>query len=252
MASPPTRALRPSGLLRARVLAAMAVAAPGKHESGITDVLGRLCRTLVVELSVSGAAVNVMGSDPAAQAVAGSSDPRSARLDDLQFTTGEGPCHEAFSSRRPVLVADLVNEPRWPGYCAAALDHGVRAVFAFPLQVGAVRLGVLDVYSEEARSLSELALALALAFAEIATESLLSVGSPGHRTTLEPGLGSSLGSRAQIYQAQGMVMVEHEIPLVDALVRMRGYAFAHQRSLSDVAEEIVGGRLRLERDPVLS
>ena len=57
----------------------------------------------------------------------------------LQFSLGEGPCFEAYRTRRPVLIPDLaaVAPTRWPGYAMAAHDHGVRAVFALPLQVGA-------------------------------------------------------------------------------------------------------------------
>jgi hypothetical protein len=45
-----------------------------------------------------------------------------------------------------VLIADLARDAltRWPAYAPAAREHGVQAVFAFPLQIGAARLGTLD------------------------------------------------------------------------------------------------------------
>jgi hypothetical protein len=45
----------------------------------------------------------------------------------------------------PVLILDL--EPvteRWPGFAPAAVAAGTRALFAFPLQAGAIRVGVLS------------------------------------------------------------------------------------------------------------
>lgn len=78
------------------------------------------------------------------------SDPTADLLEDLQFGLGEGPCVEAATSGRPVMVTD-VHDPeqtvRWPVYAAAVVERSaVRAVFALPLQWGAVNLGALDLY----------------------------------------------------------------------------------------------------------
>jgi GAF domain len=232
--------------LRAHVLASMATAAPVGGEGGPTGVLNRVCRTIVAELGVMGAAVNLMSSGSAAEAVVGSSDAVSARVDDLQLTVGEGPCHEALATCRPVQAANLALETRWPGYCSLAQEHGVHAVFAFPLQLGAVSLGVLDIYAAVPTTLDEGQLSLALAFAEIATETLLHKARPGRESFLDPGIRTAIGSRAEIYQAQGMVMIDLGTSLVDALVRIRAFSFGHHRSLGDVAHDIVTGTLRLD------
>ena len=88
---------------------------------------------------------------------------------------GEGPCLAAFASRRPVLVPNLSEAATttWPGYGPAAHDHGVRAVFAFPLQVGAARLGALDVYRDQPGALSAWALSRALTYADVAMQTVL-------------------------------------------------------------------------------
>jgi len=227
----------------------MVVAAPlPDDETGPTGALNRLCRTAVGELGVSGAAVNLMSPVAGSEAVVGSSDALSTRVDGLQFSLGEGPCHEAFTTGGVVQVTDLASDPRWPGYVSEAQECGVHAVFAFPLQVGAARLGVLDVYDDVPRVLSEADLAMALVFAEIATETLLQMSATGDLRLLEPGLRSSVGSRYQIFQAQGLVMVRHDISLVEALVRMRGLAFARRLELSDVARDILAGSLDVELD----
>lgn len=234
--------------LRARVLSAIAVSQPRPGEAGTTGILNRLCRTIVAELDATGAAVNLMAGPSHAQAVVGRSDDRSAAVDDLQFTVGEGPCHDAARTGRVVHSRDLATETRWPGYCSAAQEHGVRAVYAFPLQVGAVSLGVLDVYDDRPRGLDRAGLALAFAYADIATESLLHDNGPGS-SSVDPGLRTALGSRAQIYQAQGIVKVDHDITLGEAMVRIRGFAYGSRRALADVAADIVAGTLTLPDAP---
>jgi hypothetical protein len=151
-----------------------------------------------------------------------------------------------------VLAPDLAAATtRWPGYAPAALQHGVRAVFALPLQVGASRIGALDVYREESGPLSAPAFTQALAFADVAMTTLLDV-QERPEVSGEPDLGAVLGEAVAgplvVYQAQGMVHVQLGVPLAEALSRLRAYAYAHDRDLSDVAQDVVARRLVLEAD----
>ena len=148
----------------ARVRALIAEESAGSEGApGAAGGLRRLCRALVRALPASGAGVSVM-TDHDTQGLAAASDGTSSLIEELQFTLGEGPCLDAHASRRPVLASDLSGEPatRWPAYSAAAQEQGVRAVFAFPLQIGAARLGVLDVYRHEPGALTRPELAQAL------------------------------------------------------------------------------------------
>lgn len=92
-------------------------------------------------------------------AVAAASDQASALVEDLQLTLGEGPRLDAWTSGAPVLAGDAAAMARWPEYAPAAHELGVRAVFAFPLQVGAAPVGVMDLYRDAAGALSRAALA---------------------------------------------------------------------------------------------
>ena len=216
---------------------------------GVAGALQRLCRSLTTQLSVMGAAINLM-SAAGSEGVVAASDRRSHTIDELQFTTGVGPCHDAHAAHRPVLTPDLAAAGAgWPGYAAAAAAAGVGAVFAFPLHVGAAGFGVMDVYAERPGALDERQLAMALTFAQIATEIMVD----GHLTSpggeLEPTLGAALDSRGEIHQAQGMMMVSLEVSPAEALARMRAYAFAHDLPLIDLAREIIAGREHLNGDP---
>jgi AmiR/NasT family two-component response regulator len=57
-----------------------------------------------------------------------------------------------------------------------------------------------------------------------------------------------LHGRAEIHQATGMVLAQLGVSAQDALARMRAYAFAEQRLLSDVARDVVSRRLRFTQD----
>jgi hypothetical protein len=174
-------------------------------------------------------------------------DGSAAMLEDLQATLGEGPCIDASRDGQPVLQSDLAatGTTRWPGFTAAALEKGIAAVFAFPLQVGAIRLGVLDLYRDTAGPLDRPQLAAALDFAEAATTILLYLqnkATPGE--PLHPALAEAVESRREIHQATGMISVQAGVGLADALLRLRAHAFSSELPLLEVAKAVVDRRLR--------
>jgi hypothetical protein len=213
----------------------------------IMDKLQRLCASAVQSLSASGAGVSLIGEDGTHNA-ASASDPATENIEELQFTLGEGPCVDAFVSRRPVLVPDLADGAmsRWPLYAPAVYETGVRAVFAFPLQIGAARLGVLDVLRTRSGMLTDEETTSALAIADIAVHLLLD--SREHATPDTDGLDGVVEDRAQLFQAQGMVMVQLGVTLAEAMVRIRAHAFGEGRRLHDIAADIVARRLRFDPD----
>ena len=217
------------------------------HQSPLLDMLHRLCGAAVRDLDVSGCWVRLMtGPEPPGAGAA--SDATSQALEELQFTLGEGPCVDAFSSRHPILNGDLEapDGRRWQVYGPAALKLGARAVFAFPLQLGAVRLGVMGLYGDHPGGLTAGAICRALAFADVATEAVLDAQALADQGAAPPGVDEAMDHYAELYQAQGMVMIQLGINLVDAMVRLRAYAYSHDRRLGEVAHDVVSGRLRLD------
>lgn len=215
--------------------------------AGIGGQLRRLCGAAAGAMSACGAGVGVLERD-GLRAVSAGSDPASEQLEDLQFLLGEGPCVDAVAARRPVLVPNLDDTAmrRWPGYAPAVRDRGICAVFAFPLQVGAARLGAMDVFRTAPGALSPRELRFALLFADVAVTTLLD----GQDDALDGALGGleeQVTHHAELFQAQGMVMAQLGVSITEAMVRIRAYTFAENRDLHDVAADIVHGRLHLDR-----
>jgi hypothetical protein len=223
------------------------VRAEHSHEDTIVDALRRLCRAVARDLGLSGAVVNMLTS-AGANAVVAAADEASLRLGQLQLEYGEGPGQECFDLGRPSLVPDMAAVGRWPGYGAAAHAAGVGAIFVFPLQVGAARFGLLTLFAEKRRELTHDELERCLGFASFATELL--IDGPGARVDghLDPDLVEALDLRTEVYQAQGMVMVQLDITLNAALARMRATAYSRGVDLGQLSADIVAGRSQLTDD----
>jgi hypothetical protein len=212
------------------------------HAGGLSGLLERVCFAVVPVLSASGAGISMMTAD-GTRGVCIASDPVSQQIDDLQFVLGEGPCMEAFRHRRPVLVTDVAGSTtRWPLYAPAARHGGAGAVFAFPLQVGGARLGVLDVFRHDAGPLTGDQLTDALLFTDVTVSAVLD-RQESTGTGRSGDLDAAIRHRAELFQAQGMVMVQLGVPLAEAMVRLRAHAYARDRRLDELARDVVAGRI---------
>lgn len=209
---------------------------------GLGAVAARKCARV---LGVSGVAVSVLVSGGSGDVV-WRTDGVSVRLDDLQFTLGQGPGVDAAVSGELVLEPDLAAVPvqRWPVFTPAALELGVRAVFAVPLQIGAIRLGVLLAHRDEAGPMDGGMLTDLLTFANAATEAVL--GPATARSEPQWLSDQPFGYRAEVHQATGMISAQLDVTQGEALIRMRAHAFSHRRALADVAADVVARRMRFD------
>jgi len=215
-----------------------------------TSLPARLCAECLAALPVTGVALALMTDDGPSGVVLAATDARARQLEELQFALDEGPCVEASRADHPVLHPELTatGSVRWPRYGAAALNAGVHAIFAFPLRVGTVRIGVLDLYRDTPGHLTAIELADGLAFADAAIVLLLYLQDhPGpdgeHAALTEP-----IDSRAEIHQATGMITIQLGISLTEALLRLRAHAYDSGQTVTEVAAEVVGRRLHFDND----
>jgi ANTAR domain/GAF domain len=214
-----------------------------------------VCAAAAASLDVSGAWVIAGDGTKPGQAMC-ATDLVSESLAEVQITLGEGPCHDAAVLGVPVLAADLADGAghRWAVFAEAAARAGAAAIFAFPLRIGAIRVGVLGFYRDKEGSLDTFQLGDALILADTATMLLLDA-EVGQTDDLLPGAAPVSQSPdlaahdAEIAQATGMLTEQLEVSITEAFARLRAYAYAQDRRLSDVAHDIVSHRLRLDPDP---
>lgn len=206
--------------------------------------VGVVCDVVVEQVRVDAAAVTVRSTARAQELVAATGQ-LAREIEELQYTVGEGPGVEAFDIRGPVLVADLTSmAEQWPGFADAATGNGAAAVFAFPLQTGAIRLGTLDLYRQRPGGLSPHELADAAALAELATTALLT---DTRGADIAPwARGTSPGHYDDVNIATGMLAAELRISLEDAFLRLRAHAFSHNQPILDVSRAILARELRLD------
>ena len=207
-----------------------------------------LCSACVDLLEVTGVGITIMSGQHSGPVC--SSNERSADLEDLQFALGEGPCQDAFSSGDPVLTPQLDDRAwaRWPTFVGRAVEAGIGAVFAFPLASGPAKVGVLTIYEDEAGELSDAQGQDTAAVATVLAHTLLTLPPSAVEDRLPDSLDSAFAHRAEVHQASGMVSVQLGVPLSEALMRIRGHAYATGRDLTAVAADVVTGRVRIADD----
>lgn len=206
-----------------------------------------LCETAVFRLGVSGAALT-MDNAAGWPETRHSTDTLSARLVELEVTVGEGPCTDARQAGGPVLVADLdtpASQRRWPLFAPLAVEAGARALFALPLCVGTIRVGILALHQVEPRQLEPATLTDSLAFAALALRLLLDEQA-GLRTTDGDPVGGLPLYSPQVHQATGMVSAQLNVKMEDAFARLRARAFTDQRPLAELASDVVARQLRFD------
>lgn len=256
------------GTLRAWVRPDLAVLAAGAHLPKAAKVLVQwdrwmrllgatvadpavrplnICRLCVDTLGVSGAGISVVTRE-GERAVVCATDERSAQVEDLQLTLGEGPCIDAIKNGSPVLIPDLerpngVAVERWPAFMGAAASAGVRAVFAFPLSVGAIHLGAIDLYRTDPGDLAPEELRGALTAADVGALAVLHLDIHGDEAFLDDEHERS-AYQLNVHQATGIVMAQVAVSAEEAFLLLRARAFSLGRSLGAVADDVITHHLR--------
>ncbi|OBH02417.1 hypothetical protein A5696_11185 [Mycobacterium sp. E2699] len=210
------------------------------------------CLACVEAVGVSGAGL-ILPSGTGSLEPLCVTDSHAGAVEELQATVGEGPGIDAHESGRPILVADMaapMGNHRWPMFATDVSRLGVRAMYSLPLALGALRVGVLDLYHDTPGPLDREQLMDALVYADTALLLVLDAEC-GISTAVDgddpDGLGPVLW-HAEVHQAAGMISVQLGSSVLDALVRLRAYAYSHNARLTDVARAVVERRLRFRPD----
>jgi hypothetical protein len=223
-----------------RILARISSAASAEHAG-----TGRLCTVAAEVTEMSGAGIMLMvGNEPHTSIC--TTGGVSTLIEELQYTLGEGPCVDAYRLGHPVLEPDLGGPgvARWPAFTHPAVAGGARAVFGFPMSVGAVRLGALNLYRDRSGPLTTEQHTDAGILAAVAGRALITMQTGAKPGTLSTELENGSNLRLVVHQATGMVAEQLGITVTEALIRLRAYAFTQDRVLTDIADDVVTGGFR--------
>jgi hypothetical protein len=213
----------------------------------VGELMLRICQFAVDEMALSGCALVLMaGAD--STSVLASAGPHAQTVTRLQMELGEGPCLDAFASRVPVLLPDLADAKanRWPAFAPAALAAGIAAEFSLPLSVGRSGIGTFDLCRDRPGMLSDDHLTDALVAADIARDAVLGQQYAPGDAGLAELLETAGSDRIVIHQATGMIAVQLNETVPNALARLRAAAFASGRSMDDIAQDVVERRVRFD------
>jgi hypothetical protein len=210
-----------------------------------------LCAPFLAALPVHGAAVSLLAGT-SGQSTVCSSDDVASRLDELQFDLGEGPCWDAMHTFAPVLRPRVTTDSdhEWPLFTSAvredALVAGIGGVYAFPLFVGSLGIGAVDLYSTTSRPLEQSQVTDATELASIASWQVLrSIITDQVIDDLE---GPTTNNRREVHQATGMVLAQLDISADEAALLLRAHAFASGRTVAEIANDVIERRLDFASD----
>jgi GAF domain-containing protein len=162
----------------------------------------------------------------------------------MQLQADQGPCLDCFRTGAAVLVADLGDvAERWPRFAPEAMSIGFRAVHAVPLRLRGRVIGALNLFRTSPGGLDHADATAAQALADVATVALLQQRAVTEAQILAEQLQDALNSRVAIEQAKGVLAAQADVGMDEAFLQLRSYARAHQRLLTEVAEDVVAGRL---------
>ena len=229
-------------MLGARLLRILARLEAGSPNGPTPARLCELCAEVTV---MTGAGIMLMSGEVPRGSIC-SSTPVSALIEDLQYTLGEGPCVDAYQQDQPVVEPDLADPAvsRWFAFTPPAVEAGAQAVFGFPLRVGAIRIGALNLYRDRPGALDDDQHADALVLAGVVARAVLAMQAAAPPGKLGAELEEGSAFRFVVHQASGMVSAQLEVSVGEALVRLRAYAFSHDRPLTEVAGDVVARQLR--------
>jgi ANTAR domain len=209
----------------------------------LPTLLARACAKV---LHVAGAGISAFAED--FRVPLGASDPDAAIAEQLQFTHGEGPCLEAYRTGEPFRGDRESIKTKWPlFYDELATRTDYHSIVSLPLRLSHSTGGAVDLYQHQSDDVDALRTGdMTIVIGRIVDAlswqtAPKAVGVPG------PGWlhGPIAQSRTRVWVAIGMLRNRYDLTAPDALARLRSYAYAHDQTLDDVAEQLVRDKLPL-------
>jgi GAF domain-containing protein len=209
----------------------------------VVDLLTLLSDRCVDLLDVEEAGIMLASPEGDLRVMASSSEAMRV-LELFELQAQEGPCLDCYRTGQPVLNAELSTcADRWPRFAPEALATGFRMVHSLPMRLRGVVVGALNLFHVDPADMTRADIDAAQALADVATIAILHHRAALEAQVLNERLEQALDTRIMIEQAKGMVAEREGLDTEQAFAMLRSHSRNHDRLLSDVAADVLGGAL---------
>lgn len=208
----------------------------------VVDVLTVLAER-AAELVPAGAAGILLVDDDGRLRVMAVTNEQIEQLELIQIENDEGPCVECFHTGTIVARQRLDQRSPWPRFAAESVLAGYTSVCAIPLHLKARMLGCLNLFIAEPAALPPTDVAVAQAFADVASVAIVQDQVTRLAAIREAHLRHALISRVAIEQAKGMIAQHARVDMNQAFARLRSHARSNNLNLTQVAQDVIAARI---------
>jgi hypothetical protein len=206
----------------------------------------RLTRAAAAVLPVDGVGLSVHGTADLRTPLAASSH-MAATAEALQFTAGRGPCMLSAESRLPVFATEKLLAQRWPVFHELLVTRTpLRGVLALSLPGRLRGIGDMDLYFTDPDGPAAIDVDDARCVAELVSAQLAPAAdwSIWTQATVPDWPNTpDARRRGRLWMAVGMVIFALRMPPADALALLRGSAYATDRTVDELAADLIERRL---------
>ncbi len=169
----------------------------------------------------------------------GASSRLAHRIDDLERSSGDGPCIDAIEEETPQIEPDLTKPNQWPHFAARLVEETpVRGAMGFRLLIDKRKAAALNLFSETPNMFDTEAAGRAAVLASFASVAINAIAHGEDATSLRRGLLSN----REIGKAVGMLMMLHNMNEDDAFDLLRRHSQSLNIKLADVARKVIESR----------
>lgn len=170
--------------------------------------------------------------------VAGSSD-RARELDRLEQALGDGPCLASLETMRPVVLADVHTDTRWPEFQKILADNGCRSVLGVPLALDDSQAAALNFFSSEPGVFTDAVISKAQRFADMAGRALRLALQIADARNVADDLSAAMQNRTTIDLACGVIMAQNRCSQEEAMALLTKASSHRNQKLRDLAAEVL-------------
>jgi transcriptional regulator with GAF, ATPase, and Fis domain len=200
-------------------------------EANLAGVLSRVLKASVTQIEGAEHA-GITALSRHATSTPAATDELVLVIDNLQYSTGEGPCLSAAADHEAVVIVDdLTTDTRWPVFSPGAISHGIRSMLSLHLHTDRDTIGALNIYARRPHAFTPDSVRTGVLLAAHTAAAIAAA------TTIAD-LRMALESRDVIGQAKGMLMERNKITSTEAFDLLITASQHSNRKLRDVAAEL--------------